>query len=99
MARLSPKDITIAITVYDRRVYIGEAIRSALAQRCQERPQVIVVEDCGRDAGLRDSVLSEFGSQIGYGRDRRRPDLFDNWNPCLEACATPDFTFCIMTTS
>ena len=68
MARLSPKDTTIAITVYDRRVYIGEAIRSALAQRCQERPQVIVVEDCGPDAGLRDPALcvipSEYSSRF-----------------------------------
>jgi glycosyltransferase involved in cell wall biosynthesis len=89
MARLSPTDMTIAITVYDRREYINQAIRSALAQRCVERPRVIVVEDCGPDTGLRDSVLSEFESQIAYYRNRRRRGLFDNWNACLEACATP----------
>src|SRR5438105_9684751 len=89
MASLSPKDITIAITVYDRRDHISQAIRSALAQRCQEPLRVIVVEDCGPDTGLRDSVLSEFGSQIAYYRNQRRRGLFDNWNACLEACATP----------
>src|SRR5438132_13337413 len=47
-------------------VIFGEAIRSALAQRCQERPQVIIVEGFGPDAGLRDSVLSEFASQMWF---------------------------------
>ncbi len=67
MAGLSHKDITIATTVYDRRVYISEAIRSAPVQRCQERPQVIVVKDCVPDAGLRDPALcvipSEYSSR------------------------------------
>lgn len=88
MATLSPKDITIAITVYDRRKYISQAITSALAQRCGEGVQVIVVEDCGPDAGLRDAVSKEFGSRIAYHRNQRRRGLFDNWNACLELCTT-----------
>jgi glycosyltransferase involved in cell wall biosynthesis len=88
METLSPKDITIAITVYDRRTYINQAIRSALTQRCEQRPQVIVVEDHGPDAGLRESVIAEFGDRITYLRNQQRLGLFDNWNACLERCAT-----------
>lgn len=86
---LEARDITIAITVYDRRAYVNHAIRSALAQRGPTRPQVIVVEDCGPDADLRDMVLNEFGSRIAYHRNSRRRGLFDNWNACLELCSTP----------
>jgi glycosyltransferase involved in cell wall biosynthesis len=88
MTTLKPEDITIAITVYDRRNYIGEAIRSALAQHGVERPQVIIVEDCGPDSTLRQSVISEFGDSIQYFRNPRRRGLFDNWNACIEACRT-----------
>jgi glycosyltransferase involved in cell wall biosynthesis len=83
-----PSDITIAITVYDRQNYIREAIRSALKQRTAERPKVMVVEDCGPDATLRETIVSEFGDSIQYLRNPRRRGLFDNWNACIEACAT-----------
>ena len=84
---LRPRDITIAVTVYSRREYVLGAIRSALEQSVPVK--VIVVEDCGPDATLRDFVLREFGSRIEYFRNARNRGLFDNWNACLEYCRTP----------
>jgi len=88
MTTLTPKDITIAITVYDRQAYIRDAIRSALDQRGEGPAQVIVVEDCGPDLTLRQTVLNEFGDRIQYFRNSQRRGLFDNWNACIEACRT-----------
>ena len=88
MSDLTPEKITIAITVYDRRDYVATAIRSALTQRASTHPRVIVVDDCGPNPGLRESVLSEFGSRIRYHRNNQRRGLFDNWNACIEECST-----------
>jgi glycosyltransferase involved in cell wall biosynthesis len=84
---LKAEDITIAVTVYNRREYILQAVRSALDQTVPVR--VMVVEDCGPDPTLRDYVLNEFGSRITYHRNPVRRGLFDNWNACLELCPTP----------
>jgi len=84
---LAPSDITIAITVYDRREFIEQAIASALNQTIPVR--VIVVEDCGPDPALRDFVKEKFGSRVEYFRNPRRRGLFGNWNACLEYCKTP----------
>jgi glycosyltransferase involved in cell wall biosynthesis len=88
MEKLTPNDITIAITVYDRRNYLRGAIRSVLAQATADRPHVIVVEDCGPDTTLRETVVEEFDDKIEYLRNSRRRGLFDNWNACIEACRT-----------
>ncbi len=86
---VSPGNITIAITVYNRRKYLDRAIRSALAQRRGDAgPKVIIVEDCGPDPKLREEIERAFGGQIGYHRNTRRRGLFDNWNACLESCTT-----------
>ncbi len=84
---LSGDEITIAVTVYDRREFVEQAVASALNQTVPVR--VMVVEDCGPDAGLREFVLGKFGSRIQYHRNTRRRGLFDNWNACLEYCRTP----------
>ena len=84
---MSPEEITIAVTVYNRRQFLRQAIASALNQTVPVR--VIVVEDCGPDATLREFVRKEFGSRIEYFRNPRRRGLFDNWNVCLELCQTP----------
>jgi glycosyltransferase involved in cell wall biosynthesis len=90
MTKLEAADITIAITVYDRKTYVGQAIRSALDQKCEgQSPKVIVIEDCGPDSTLQRSVVKEFGDRIQYFRNARRRGLFDNWNACIEACRTP----------
>jgi len=83
---MTPGDITIAVTVFDRRDYIEQAVASALAQTLPVR--VLVVEDCGPDAGLQSLVVSRFGSRIAYHRNPRRRGLFDNWNACMDLCAT-----------
>ena len=83
-----PSDITIAVTVYDRQKYVHQAIQSALAQTTPERPRVIVVEDCGPDPSLHETVLREFGDSIAYLRNPQRRGLFDNWNVCIESCTT-----------
>jgi glycosyltransferase involved in cell wall biosynthesis len=88
MEELAPKSITIAITVYDRRTYLGGAIQSALSQTTPEKPHVIVVEDCGPDTTLRQSVVSEFDHGIQYQRNSKRRGLCGNWNACIEACRT-----------
>jgi glycosyltransferase involved in cell wall biosynthesis len=84
---LSVENVTVAVTVYDRRDYIFQAIQSALDQTI--RINVIVVEDSGPDTGLKSLVQEKFGSRIKYIRNARRRGLFDNWNACLELCPTP----------
>jgi glycosyltransferase involved in cell wall biosynthesis len=84
---LSADQITIAITVYNRREFVLEAIPSALRQTIPVK--VIVVEDCGPDPRLQRQVTSQFGPSIQYFRNSRRRGLFDNWNACMEYCATP----------
>ena len=84
---LRAEHITIAVTVFSRRDFVGKAIASALQQTLPVK--VIVVEDCGPDATLRDFVLKEFGNRIEYFRNPRNRGLFDNWNACLEYCRTP----------
>jgi glycosyltransferase involved in cell wall biosynthesis len=84
---LSPEQITIAVTVFSRRQYLTQAIRSALDQT---RPvRVMVVEDCGPDPGLESFVRAEFGSRVDYLRNPQRRGLFGNWNACLDYCGTP----------
>lgn len=84
---ITADQITIAITVYNRREYLHQAIRSALNQTVPVR--VIVVEDCGPDPTLKEFATKEFGSKIEYIRNPRRRGLFGNWNACLELCQTP----------
>jgi glycosyltransferase involved in cell wall biosynthesis len=84
---LAADQITIAVTVYDRRRFLSQAIESALNQTV--RVQVIVVEDCGPDTALQTWVKERFGSQIQYFRNPRRRGLFDNLNACIELCRTP----------
>jgi glycosyltransferase involved in cell wall biosynthesis len=84
---LRAENITIAVTVYSRRDYVRDAIRSALNQTVPVK--VIVVEDCGPDATLQDLVVREFGAQVEYFRNPKNRGLFDNWNACLESCRTP----------
>lgn len=84
---MTPEQITIAITVFDRRDYLEQAVGSALAQTLSVR--VMIVEDCGPDPSLERFVRSRFGSQITYHRNPRRRGLFDNWNACVELCPTP----------
>jgi glycosyltransferase involved in cell wall biosynthesis len=85
--RLTAEDITIAVTVFNRRRYIKQAIASALNQSVQVR--VLSVEDCGPDPGMEEFVRQEFGSRIEYFRNPRRRGLFGNWNACLDHCQTP----------
>jgi hypothetical protein len=84
---LSADQITIAITVYNRRQYLKQAIASALNQTVPVR--VIVVEDCGPDLQLRQFVHREFGDRVEYLRNPYRRGLFDNWNAAMEHCRTP----------
>src|SRR4051812_46766208 len=84
---LRAEHITIAVTVFSRRDFVRDAIRSALAQTVPVR--VIVVEDCGPDAGMREFITAEFGDRIQYFRNPKNRGLFDNWNACLEYCQTP----------
>lgn len=83
---ITADQITIAITVYNRRDYLHQAIRSALDQTVPVR--VMVVEDCGPDPTLQEFATKEFGSRIEYVRNTRRRGLFGNWNACIERCQT-----------
>jgi glycosyltransferase involved in cell wall biosynthesis len=83
---LLANQITIAVTVYNRRQYLKQAVASAVNQSVPVR--VIVVEDCGPDLALESFVKDEFGPRIEYIRNPRRRGLFGNWNACLEACST-----------
>ena len=89
---ITADQITIAITVYNRRDYLHQAIRSALDQTVPVR--VMVVEDCGPDAGLETFVKEEFGTKVEYFRNPQRRGLFGNWNACMEYCRTPWLSIC-----
>ena len=67
---VSAEQITIAVTVFNRRKYVKHAVASALNQTAPVR--VMVVEDCGPDPGLQDFVRQEFGTRIQYRNPRRR---------------------------
>lgn len=84
---LTAAQITIAVTVFNRRKYLKQAISSALDQTVPVR--VIVVEDCGPDAEMEGYVRREFGGRIEYFRNPRRRGIFGNWNACLDGCSTP----------
>ena len=84
---LRPEHVTIAVTVYNRREFVREAIHSALNQTVPVK--VIVVENPGPDATLRDYIVGEFGSRIEYFCNSKNRGLFDNWNACVEYCRTP----------
>jgi len=84
---LSSDQITIAVTAYDRRGFIAQAIESALNQTVPV--QVMVVENCGPDADLRGFVMGKFGSRLEYHRNTQPRSMFGNWNACLEYCRTP----------
>jgi glycosyltransferase involved in cell wall biosynthesis len=84
---LKPEHITIAVTVYNRRDFVQEAIRSALVQTVPVK--VVVVEDCGSDSSIRNLIVGKFGNRIEYFRNPRNRGLFDNWNACMEYCRTP----------
>jgi glycosyltransferase involved in cell wall biosynthesis len=84
---LRAEQITIVVTVFSRRKFVHDAIRSALNQTVPVK--VIVVEDCGPDANLRDFITGEFGDRIEYFRNPKNRGLFDNWNACLDHCRTP----------
>jgi glycosyltransferase involved in cell wall biosynthesis len=84
---LRADQITIAITVYNRRDYVRAAVRSALEQTVPVK--VIVVDNCSPDEQLQDYVLAEFGGRVDYFRNSRNRGMFDNWNACMEYCRTP----------
>src|SRR5260370_11942785 len=84
---LEAEQTTMAGTVYSRRELVLGAIQSALAEIVHVR--VISVEDCGTDPRMKGLIVGEFGSRITYFRNPRRRGLFDNWNACMEYCATP----------
>jgi glycosyltransferase involved in cell wall biosynthesis len=83
---ISADQITIAVTVYSRRNYLGQSIGSALAQTVPVR--VMVVEDCGPDPGMEDYVRNSFGPRVEYHRNPKRRGIFGNWNSCIERCQT-----------
>ena len=84
---VTPERITIAVTVFNRRDYIFQAIESALSQTASVK--VIVIEDHGPDEGLRNAVLERFRDRITYHRNPVRLGLCGNWNSCLTICPTP----------
>src|SRR5947209_4208659 len=84
---LSPEQITIAVTVFNRRAFLRQAVASALDQRVPVK--VIVVEDCGPDPTSRDLVRREFGARVGYFLNARRRGIFGAANACVELCPTP----------
>jgi glycosyltransferase involved in cell wall biosynthesis len=83
---MGPDQITIAVTVFNRRQFLKQAVGSAVNQSVPVR--VVVVEDCGPDPTLESFVKSAFGSRIEYIRNPRRRGLFGNWNACMDVCAT-----------
>jgi len=57
--------ISIIIPVYNGSNYLGEAIRSALAQT-SNKVEVIVVDDGSTDGGETEAVAKSFGNKIRY---------------------------------
>lgn len=73
--------VTVAIPTYDGEAYIGEAVKSVLAQTFQDY-ELLVVDDRSSDGTL-DIVRSFSDSRIRVVRNDERLGLPGNWNRCL----------------
>lgn len=67
--RISSPMFSVVIPTYNRAKYIGRAIRSVLAQTCDDY-EIIVVDDGSTDSTRR--IVRSFGSQVRYIRQRNR---------------------------
>ena len=82
----SPR-ITFAIPYYRGRDYLGEAIRSVLAQTASDW-NLLVVDDCGPEPA--EDVVAGFDDpRITYVRNERNLGLAGNWNECVRLANTP----------
>lgn len=84
--QLSAKDITIAVTVYRRLDYLGEALASAVGQTVPVR--VILLDDGCQDLAALQTILDRFGDRVEYRRNSGTLGLFRNMNACIEGCPT-----------
>lgn len=79
--------ITFAIPYYRGRDYLGEAIRSVLAQTASDW-NLLVVDDCGPEPA--EDVVAGFDDpRITYVRNERNLGLAGNWNECVRLATTP----------
>lgn len=79
--------ITFAIPYYRGRDYLGEAIRSVLAQTASDW-LLLVVDDCGPEPA--DDVVAGYDDpRISYVRNAQNLGLAGNWNECVRLATTP----------
>lgn len=79
--------ITFAIPYYRGRDYLGEAIRSVLAQT-ESDWLLLVVDDCGPEPA-QDVVAAFDDPRVTYVRNERNLGLAGNWNECVRLATTP----------
>ena len=79
--------ITFAIPYYRGRDYLGEAIRSVLAQT-ESDWELLVVDDCGPEPA--EDVVAGFDDpRISYVRNAQNLGLAGNWNECVRLATAP----------
>lgn len=79
--------ITFAIPYYRGRDYLGEAIRSVLAQT-ESDWELLVVDDCGPEPA-EDIVAGFDDPRISYVRNAQNLGLAGNWNECVRLATAP----------
>lgn len=85
--QLSPKDISIAVTMYRRLDYIEQALESAVNQTVPV--QVRLYDDGCQDEARLKTILSRFGDRVEYRRNPTTLGLFRNMNACIQNSPTP----------
>ena len=88
-------DITIAVTVFSRRIFCATPSEAHSTRLFPSK--VIVVEDCGPDATLREFVLKEFGERIEYFRNPKNRGCSTTGTPAWNTAAHRGFPFCTTT--
>lgn len=80
-------ELTLAVPFHRGLGYLREAIESALAQR-DARWRLVVLDDRGEPAGVRELVLGFGDPRIEYRAHDRHLGMVANWNSGLDAAAT-----------
>jgi glycosyltransferase involved in cell wall biosynthesis len=79
--------LTIAIPVWERTDYFGDALASALAQTVPV--QVVVVDNASSHDRFERAVAEIGNPRVRYARNPQNLGMYGNWNRCGELAATP----------
>lgn len=79
--------ISVAITTYNHKAFIAQAIESVLCQQCDEPIEVIISDDCSSDGTM--EVCIDYASKyscINYIRHDKNIGLINNYRTTILQC-------------